>query len=122
VIHGVQTWSLPSRIDNILITWEIKILRKIYGPTNENGQWRIKTSSELIAKYKSPDVVTAIKIRRQEWLGHVIRMNETRSVRKIFEGKLEGRRGRGRHRVRWIDDVEDDVRKLDKTMKNETGG
>jgi len=30
-----------------------------------------------------------------EWLGLVIRMNETRSVKKIFEGKLEGRRGRG---------------------------
>jgi len=36
-------------------------------------------------------------------------MNETRSV-KIFEGKLEGRRGRGRPRLRWIDDVEDDLR------------
>jgi hypothetical protein len=28
-----------------------------------------------------------------EWLGHVIGMDETRSVKKIFEGKLEGRRG-----------------------------
>jgi len=26
---------------------------------------------------------------------YVIGMNETRSVKKIFEGKLEGRRGRG---------------------------
>ena len=39
-------------------------------------------------------------------------MNETRCVKKIVEGKLEGRRGRGRHRLRWIDDVEDDIRKL----------
>jgi hypothetical protein len=47
-----------------------------------------------------------------EWLGHVVRMNETRSVKKIFEGKLEGRRGRGRLRLRWINDVEEDLRKL----------
>jgi hypothetical protein len=39
-------------------------------------------------------------------------MNETRSAEKIFEGKLEGRRGKGRPRLRWIDDVEDDLRKL----------
>jgi len=30
----------------------------------------------------------------------------------FFEGKLEGRRGRGRPRLRWIDDVEDVLRKL----------
>ena len=53
-----------------------------------------------------------IKFRRLEWLGHVVRMNETRSVKKIFEGKLEGRRGRGRPRLRRINDVEDELRKL----------
>ena len=47
-----------------------------------------------------------------EWLGHVIRMNETRYVKKVFEGKLEGRRGRGWPRLRWINDVEDNLRKL----------
>ena len=30
----------------------------------------------------------------------------------IFEGKLEERRGRGRPRLRWINDVEDDLRKF----------
>jgi hypothetical protein len=66
----------------------------------------------LITKYKSQDIITVIEIRRLEWLGHVIRMDETRSVKNIFEGKLEGRRGRGRPRLRWINDVEDDLRKL----------
>jgi hypothetical protein len=70
-------------------------MRKIYGPTKENGQWRIKTNLELMTKYKSQDIVTVIKIQRLEWIGHVIRINETRSVKKIFEGKLEARRGRG---------------------------
>ena len=71
-----------------------------------------KTNEELMTKYKTPDIVSIIKIRRLEWLGHGVRMNETRSVKKIFEGKLEGRRGRGRPRLGWINDVEDDVRKL----------
>ena len=75
-------------------------------------QWRIKTNLELATKYKSHDIVAVIRIRRLEWIGHVIRMNETRCVKKIFEGKLDGRRGRGRPRLRWIDNVEDDLRKL----------
>jgi hypothetical protein len=33
-------------------------------------------------------------------------------VKKIFEGKLEGRRGKRRPRLRWISDVEDDLRKF----------
>ena len=108
-----ETWTLTSKIEKMLMTWERKILRKIYGPTKENGQWRIETNAELITKYKSQDIVTVMKIRRLEWLGLVIRMNETRSVKKILEGKLEGRRrDRGRHRLRWINDVEDDLRKL----------
>jgi hypothetical protein len=66
-----------------------KDIEEIYGPTKENGQWRIKTNAELITKYKSQGIITVIKIRRLEWLGHVIRMDETRSVKKIFEEKLE---------------------------------
>jgi hypothetical protein len=66
----------------------------------------------LITKYKSQDILTVVKIRILEWIGYVIRMDETRCVKKIFEGKLEGSRGKGRARFRWIDDVEDDLRKL----------
>jgi hypothetical protein len=55
-----------SKILKILMTWERNILRKIYGPTKENGLWRIKTNAELITKYKSQDIITVIKIRRLE--------------------------------------------------------
>jgi hypothetical protein len=112
VTYGAQSWTLNSKIEKMLMIWERNILRKIYGQTKKNGQWRIKTDAELITKYKSQVIATVIKIRRLEWLGHVVRMNETRSVKKIFERKLEGKRGRGQPRLRWINDVEDELRKL----------
>ena len=112
VPYGAETWTLTSKIEKMLMTWERKILRKMYGPTKENGQWRIKTNEELRTKYKSQDILTVIKIRRLEWLRHVIRMHETRPVKKICEGKLEGRRGRRRPRLRCINNVEDGLRKL----------
>jgi hypothetical protein len=72
-----------------------------------------KTDSELERKYKSQDIVSVMKVRRLEWFGHVIRMNETRNVKKIFEEKLGGRTGRQRPRLRWILNVEEDLRNLD---------
>jgi hypothetical protein len=41
VTYGAETWTVRNKIDNMLMTWERK-MRKIYGPTKENGQWRIK--------------------------------------------------------------------------------
>jgi hypothetical protein len=67
-----EAWTLTNKNEKILMTWERKTLRKTYGPTKENGQWKIKTNSELMTKYKSQDIVSATKIRRLDWLGHII--------------------------------------------------
>jgi hypothetical protein len=89
------------------MTWERKILRKIYGPKCEQGVWRIRSNLEIQNMYKSPDIV-----RRLEWLGHVIRMEDTRLPKMIFNAKPEGRRGVGRPRLRWLYDVEADIKAL----------
>jgi hypothetical protein len=44
------------------MTRERKFLRKIYGSTYENGYWRIKVNKEIYNKFKSPNIVTAIKV------------------------------------------------------------
>jgi hypothetical protein len=38
------------------------MLRKIYGPTYENGYWRIQMNQEMCNKLKSPDTVTVINV------------------------------------------------------------
>jgi hypothetical protein len=37
VTYGAETWTLTNKIEKMLMIWERKILRKIYGPTKENG-------------------------------------------------------------------------------------
>jgi hypothetical protein len=60
--------------------------------------------------HKAPDLVVDINRKRLEWLGHVIRTDQRRVVKKIFDSKPEGRRKVGRPRLRWLDDVENDLR------------
>jgi hypothetical protein len=48
VTYGAEKWTLTSKIETLLMTWERKILRKIYGPIKEHGQWINKTNAELI--------------------------------------------------------------------------
>ena len=65
----------------MLNTFERKILR-IYGPTHEGGCWRPRWNNELYSLYKELNIVEDIKIRRLEWAGHIIRMEEERIPKK----------------------------------------
>jgi hypothetical protein len=62
--------------------------------------------------YNSPDIVTEIKVRKLEWLGHVIRMEDSSLPKMVLDAKPEGRREVGRPRLRWLDDVKADIKVL----------
>jgi hypothetical protein len=68
--------------------------------------------SPLTELYNNPDIVTEIRSRRIAWLGHLIRMDQRQMVKKLFDGKPGGRRRTGRPRLRWLDDVEADLRTM----------
>jgi len=87
-------------------------LRAIFGPTNDNGEWRIKYNNELYALYKESDTVTHIKMNRLTRTGHVIRMEEQSATRRVLVAVVEGRIQRGRPKLRWEDGVMEDGRKL----------
>jgi hypothetical protein len=91
ILYGCETWTLTRKMALTMKTWERKILRKIYRPKCEQGVWRIRSNLELQNVYKSPDIVTEIKIGRLEWLGNVIRMEDTCIPKMIFNTKPEGR-------------------------------
>jgi hypothetical protein len=56
--------------------------------------------------------MTEIKVGRLECLGHVVRMEDTYLPKMIFNAKKEGRRRVGRPRLRWLGDVETDIKAL----------
>ena len=50
---------------------------------------RIRTNRELGEPYKELGIVADIKKKILEWVGHVVRMDQGRAVKKIFESKLD---------------------------------
>jgi hypothetical protein len=67
---------------------------------------------ELYKLYKDLDLVAGIKKRGLHWIGHVERMEESRIPFKLIHSDPEGRRRTGRPRKRWVEDVEEDLRKM----------
>ena len=62
----------------------------MYGQIYENGYWRIKINEEICNECKSPDIVIVIQVHRMEWLGHAVRMDGGRALKKLMEGQPEG--------------------------------
>jgi len=67
--------------------------------------WRIITNQEL----RELDIVADIKKKRLKWIVHVVRIDQGRTVKKIFGCKLDVRRQRGRLGLRWLEDTEKDL-------------
>jgi hypothetical protein len=99
-------WKRLSRV------WERKILRRVYGLKRDTNGWKIRTNKELQDQYRSADIITSIKVRRLEWAGHVVRMDDERMVKRVFPRNPGGRRKPRRPRLRWLDCVEDDLKTL----------
>jgi hypothetical protein len=98
VTYGCKAWTLRNRDEQCLRIFERRILRKIFGPVqNEDGSWRMGMKYELNKLMENADIVRFIKRRKISWLGHVMRMNDKRTRKRILEyevRELEGDQGR----------------------------
>jgi len=112
VLCGAEAWTLTKKEEQVLLIFERKIFRRIYGAKYENGEWKSRTNRELEEMSKGENVVKRIKGQRINWLGHLERMEEDRMPKRIFTQELEGTRRRGRARKRWKEEVERDLQVL----------
>ncbi|XP_067130443.1 uncharacterized protein [Centruroides vittatus] len=111
-MYGSEAWTLTSKQEEQLRLFERKILRRIYGPVQERGEWRIRSNKELEDLYENSDIVTEIKRGRFRWIGHLERMDPERNVSQVYRERPEGKSWRGRPQERWDEDVEDDLRRM----------
>ena len=64
MICGCEAWTLTDRDEQYLRIFEGSILRKIFGPMqNEDGSWKIRMNYELNILIENADMVRFIKIK-----------------------------------------------------------
>jgi len=87
VTYGCKAWTLTNRDEKYLRIFERRILRKIFGPVqNEDGFWRMRMNYELNDLIKNADIVRFVKSKRMVWLGHVMQMEGKRIPKRVVSG------------------------------------
>jgi hypothetical protein len=110
--YASNTWTVSKTNERRLSLFERKVLRCIFGAKQENGTWRKRYKYELYEIFNEPNIVNYIKVKRLSCAGHLVRMNNDRTLKNIFSTKPDGARSDGRPKLRWEDGVEQDMRIL----------
>ena len=101
VVYGCQSWTLKKaesrRIDAFEL-WCWRRLLRVPWTARRSNQSILK---EIIPGYSLEGLMLKLKLR---YFGHLMR--RVNSLEKILMlGKIEGRRRRGRQRMRWLDGI-----------------
>jgi hypothetical protein len=85
VTYACETWTLKDKTGQKLMVCERKILRKIFGLIKvSEDRWRIRTNDELATLINhATSIVRYVRAQRICWIGHIERMPDDRTVRKI---------------------------------------
>ena len=105
--YGAEMWAIKVGLFQRLRTAERRMLRMICGVTLKD---RVE-STEIALRVGVDDLEEHLRQKRLRWFGHVMRRDEEVEIRKVLEMKIEGKGKKGRPMKRWIEVVEDDMRR-----------
>ena len=119
VMYGCESWTIKKAEYQRIDVFELWCWRRLL-----RVPWTAKGSNQSILKEISPEYsLEGLMLKQKlQYLGHLMR--RTDSLEKtLMLGKIEGRRRRGRQRMRWLDGITDSrdmsLRKLQKVKVRE---
>ena len=98
--YGSETWTINKEMEDKINAFEMWIFRKI-----ANIKWTDKVSNDEVCRRLNIErsLLSEIKERKLRYFGHIRRHHSIK--KEILEGRVDGKRGRGRPPRRWEDDV-----------------
>ena len=105
VMYGCETWTIKKaehwRIDAFEL-WCWRRLLRVPWAARRSNQSILK---EIIPEYSLEGLMLKMNLK---YFGHVMRRTDLLE-KTLMLGKIEGRRRRGRQRMRWLDGTTDSV-------------
>ena len=105
VMYGCESWTIKKAKHQSIDSFELWCWRRLL-----RVSWTARRSNQSILKEISPEYSLEglmLKLKLQ-YLGHL--MQRANSLEKtLMLGKIEGRRRRGRQRMRWLDGITDSM-------------
>ena len=105
VIYGCESWTIKKAEHRRIDAFELQCWRRLL-----RVPWTARRSNQSVLKEISLDYSLEgmmLKLKLQ-YFGHLMR--STDSLEKtLMLGKIEGRRIRGRQRMRWLDGIADSM-------------
>lgn len=100
LLYGSETFTMYRKHTRLFENFHMQCIKKILGLT-----WRDRVPhTEMLQRAGLQSVESMILCRQLRWLGHVVRMPDTRLPRRIMYGQLsEGNRPRGGPKKRFKD-------------------
>ena len=103
VSYGCETWTYSKAIYHKINAFEIWCYRRML-----IINWTSHTTNiDVLQKIGVKQTTMFKKIRKLSYAGHIIRNTPGHyaTLLTTIEGRLEGKRGRGRPRRTWVDDI-----------------
>ena len=100
--YGCEAWTLSKASENKIEVFEMWCLRQM-----SNIKWKDRVTNEKVLEklQTSRQLLKNIQKRKLRYFGHIKRKNNLLTT--SMEGKVQGRRPRGRPRNNWIGDVKE---------------
>ena len=105
VMYGCESWTIKKAECRIIDAFELWCWRRLL-----RVPWTARRSNQSILKEISPGCSLEglmLKLKLQ-YFGHLMRRGDS-FAKTMMLGKIEGRRRRGRQRIRWLDGITDSV-------------